>query len=166
MDYHDREWGRPHTADLELFELLILELFQTGLSWRTVLHKREAFRQAFEGFDLEKVAAFDDEKIEALVQNPGIIRHRGKIVAAIHNAKACLSLIDEYGSLYLFFKNLPDDPKAQHKLMKKVFKHVGPSVIESFLIAAGFTDVPHDPGCFMAIQKDILVQTGVEHKEV
>lgn len=150
MTYHDEEWGHPHTTDIELFELLILELFQTGLSWRTVLHKREAFRKAFKGFDLHKVAAFGDDEVEELVQDPAIIRHRGKIKAAIYNAEACLTIIKDYGSLYSFFKDLPEDIKAQQKRMKKIFKHVGPSVIESFLIAAGFSEVPHDPGCLMA----------------
>lgn len=148
--YHDHEWGKPVKENRALFELLTLELFQTGLSWRTILHKREGFRKAFDHFNIEKIAFYNDQKVEDLVQDPNIIRHRGKIAATIHNAKSVLALIETHGSLYQFFKSLPEESGAQKKLIRKTFKHVGPSVLESFLIAGGFAEVPHDPDCFMA----------------
>jgi len=148
--YHDEEWGKKVNGDVPLFELLTLELFQTGLSWRTILHKREAFREAFQGFTIEKVAQFEEEKIEELVHNQGIVRHRGKINATIHNAKVALELIQEWGSLNAYIENLPDLLEDKQKQLRKTFKHVGPSVSESFLIAAGFIPTPHDESCFMA----------------
>lgn len=90
VKYHDEEWGVPKHDDRDLFELLILESFQAGLSWITVLKKREAFREAFDNFDVEKVASYDESKVEELLQNAGIIRSRGKILAAISNAKILL----------------------------------------------------------------------------
>ena len=90
--YHDEEWGIPKTHDIEFFEKLILEGFQSGLSWLTILRKREGFRKAFDGFEAEKIARFDEKKIAELVADAGIIRHRGKIEAAIANARAYLDL--------------------------------------------------------------------------
>lgn len=147
--YHDEEWGRHKKGDQDLFELLTLELFQTGLSWRTVLNKREGFRAAFEQFDIEKISRFDDAKLNELVQSTDIIRHRRKIEATVFNAEVVLNLIKEYGSLYSFFNQLPEDFSDKIKLIKKMFKHVGPSVLESFLIAAGLAPVPHESGCFL-----------------
>lgn len=153
ITYHDQEWGKQVLDDRALFELLTLELFQTGLSWRTILHRREGFRQAFDNFRIEKIAMYNEQKVQELVGNPGIIRHRGKIAATIHNAKSVLSLIETYGSLYQFFTSLPEEVKEQQKLMRKTFKHVGPSVLESFLIAGGFAQVQHEPDCFMAVSQ-------------
>jgi DNA-3-methyladenine glycosylase I len=148
--YHDEEWGKKVTEDIPLFELLTLELFQTGLSWRTILHKREAFRSAFQSFDLKKVAQFGEAEVEDLVQNPRIVRHRGKINATIHNAQVTLDLIQEWGSLNNYIENLPETLEEKQKQMRKTFKHVGPSVSESFLIAGGFIPTPHDKDCFLA----------------
>ncbi|MGO8952120.1 MAG: DNA-3-methyladenine glycosylase I [Rhodomicrobium sp.] len=92
--YHDEEWGVPKTRDIEIFEKLILEGFQSGLSWITILRKREAFREAFDGFDAEKIAGYGDAKVADLLSNAGIIRHRGKIEAAISNARAHLALAE------------------------------------------------------------------------
>ena len=92
IDYHDNEWGKPVKDDKILFEFLILESFQAGLSWFTILKKRENFREAFANFDVKKVANFDEEKVEELVLNAGIIRHRGKINAAINNAKLFIKI--------------------------------------------------------------------------
>jgi DNA-3-methyladenine glycosylase I len=92
LRYHDEEWGVPKTRDIEFFEKMILEGFQSGLSWLTVLRKREAFREAFDGFEAAKIAGYGDAKIESLLGNAGIIRHRGKIEAAIANARAYLNL--------------------------------------------------------------------------
>ena len=96
--YHDLEWGRPHYDDAYLFELLLLESFQAGLSWECILNKREAFRRAFDGFDPQKIAAYDAEKCAALMQDAGIVRNRLKIAAAVNNAKIFLSIQAEWGS--------------------------------------------------------------------
>ena len=100
--YHDNEWGRPLHDDTKLFEMLLLEGMQAGLAWITVLKKREAFREAFDGFDPHKVALYGNAKIEKLMENKGIIRHRGKIIAAIRNAKAFPAIQEEYGSFDRF----------------------------------------------------------------
>ena len=96
--YHDQEWGRPEHDDRKLFEMLILEGFQAGLSWITILKKREAFRRAFDGFDPAVIAGYGPEKLEALMADPGIVRNRRKIQAAVQNAKAFLAVQEEYGS--------------------------------------------------------------------
>jgi DNA-3-methyladenine glycosylase I len=97
--YHDKEWGRPVVNDQRLFEKICLEGFQSGLSWLTILRKRENFRKAFAGFDFNMIAAFDESDVERLLQDAGIIRHRGKIVSTINNAKRAQKLIRETGSL-------------------------------------------------------------------
>ena len=109
IDYHDNEWGKPLHDDNKLFEMLILEGMQAGLAWITVLKKRENFRTAFDGFDPHKVALYDDAKVEELLANKGIIRHRGKINAAIGNAKAFLEIQKEYGSFdrFLWSSTIP-----------------------------------------------------------
>src|SRR5260221_7279978 len=99
IDYHDLEWGNPSFDDRHLFEMLVLESMQSGLSWITILKKRESFREAFKNFEIEAVAKFNEKKIEQLLANPGIIRNRAKIVAAIANAKASAKIIKETGSL-------------------------------------------------------------------
>ncbi|WEG11963.1 DNA-3-methyladenine glycosylase I [Pullulanibacillus sp. KACC 23026] len=150
IHYHDKEWGKVERKDQPLFELFILELFQTGLSWRTVLHKREAFREAFDQFQIERVAVYNEEKIAELMQNPGIIRNKRKIEATVHNAKSALEIIRNFGSLNSFFMQLPDDFGQKLKVIKRHFKHAGPSVLESFLFAAGYCVPPHDPECFLS----------------
>lgn len=112
--YHDEEWGVPKTKDRDFFEKLILEGFQSGLSWITVLRKREAFREAFDGFEPEKVARFGEAKVAALLADPGIIRHRGKIEAAIANARAYLALA-ETQSLTQFFWGFVDGAAIQNR---------------------------------------------------
>ena len=107
--YHDTEWGFPVTDDRRLFEKICLEGFQSGLSWRTILTKRENFRAAFEGFDFHKLATFDDKDVERLLQNAGIIRHRGKIEAAINNAKRACEMIEREGSLAAYFWRFEPD---------------------------------------------------------
>ena len=97
--YHDEEWGRPVSNDFQLFEKICLEGFQSGLSWLTILRKRENFREAFAGFDYRKIADYDDKDVVRLLQNSGIIRHRGKIEATINNARCALELVEEVGSL-------------------------------------------------------------------
>jgi DNA-3-methyladenine glycosylase I len=99
MDYHDREWGRPLRGDVALFELLTLEAFQSGLSWLTILRRRDGFRRAFEGFEIERVAEFGERDVERLLEDEGIVRHRGKIEATIANARATRELRAAGGTL-------------------------------------------------------------------
>ena len=101
--YHDNEWGMPVTDDVRLFEKICLEGFQSGLSWLTILRKRENFRAAFAGFDFHKVAKFGDADIERLLGDKGIVRHRGKIVSTINNANRAIELLTEFGSLAAYF---------------------------------------------------------------
>ena len=112
--YHDDEWGVPKTRDIDFFEKLILEGFQSGLSWLTILRKREGFRKAFDGFEPEKMAGYDDAKIAELLANAGIIRHRGKIEAAISNARAYLDLAKSQ-TLASFFWNFVDGEAIQNR---------------------------------------------------
>ena len=111
--YHDEEWGRPVADDTRLFEKLCLEGFQAGLSWLTILNKREAFRAAFHGFDPARVARFDERDVERLLGDAGIVRHRGKIEAAIGNASRALALREEWGSLAAFFWSFEPDPATR-----------------------------------------------------
>ena len=158
--YHDNEWGRPLHDDTKLFEMLILEGMQAGLAWITVLKKREAFREAFDGFDPHKVALYSDDKIEELMGNKGIIRHRGKISAAIGNAKAFISIQVEYGSFDRFIweyvgnnpiintanslaelpASTPPSDRISKDLKKRGFKFVGSTIIYSFMQAVGMVD--------------------------
>jgi DNA-3-methyladenine glycosylase I len=164
--YHDLEWGRPHYDDAYLFELLLLESFQAGLSWECILNKREAFRRAFDGFDPQKIAAYDAEKCAALMQDAGIVRNRLKIAAAVNNAKIFLAIQAEWGSFseYLWHFTggnvLRDDsgiPRATSPLSDAVsadlrargMKFVGSTIIYSYLQAAGIVN-DHERGCAFA----------------
>lgn len=149
IDYHDHEWGQETFDDQLLFEYLILELFQSGLSWKTILHKREATKEAFAGFDFYKVKDFDQEKVEELMTNPGIIKNRRKIEATIKNAAICCDLVEKYGSLHNYLTSLPEDLEGKKKALSKMFHHVGPTVAESFFQASGMIPVPHDEYCFL-----------------
>lgn len=151
--YHDNEWGYPIDEDRRLFEKLCLEGFQAGLSWLTILKKRENFRKAFDNFDFNKIAKYTEKDVERLVLDAGIVRHRGKIEAVINNAKCAQLLIQEEGSLAHFFwrfepdeKNQPDPmsisssgiSKDISKLLKKKgWKFVGPTTVYSFMQAMG-----------------------------
>lgn len=166
IDYHDNEWGIPVHDDNKLFEILTLESMQAGLSWLTILKRRESFRAAFDGFDPRKVMLFDDKKVEELLKNEGIIRHRGKITAAINNAKAFVDIQKEYGSFDKFIwgyvdgtpiVNNPKDildiqsasplsDKISKDLRKMGFKFVGSTTIYAFLQAMGMVD-DHLDGC-------------------
>lgn len=166
--YHDNEWGVPVHDDRQLFEKLILEGFQAGLSWRTILHKRENFRAAFDHFDAEKMARYDEAKIASLMQDTGIIRNRLKIEAAIQNARAYLRLVEQTGSfsdwLWAFANHrtiLPTMPRtrantpttspeaeAMSKALKKAgFRFVGPTICYAFMQSMGMVD-DHVVGCF------------------
>jgi len=167
-DYHDHEWGRPVHDDNKLFEMLILEGAQAGLSWETVLKKREAYREAFDGFDPYKVAFYDDAKKEELMANAGIIRNRLKISAAVINAKLFLEVIEKYGSFDKFiwayvgnkpivghwesFKDMPVTTPVSDKISKDLkkmgFKFVGSTIIYSFMQAVGMVN-DHLKQCFV-----------------
>lgn len=113
--YHDSEWGRPVADDRRLFEKLVLEGFQAGLSWLTILRKRENFRRAFDDFDIEKVARYNERRVAKLLGDPGIVRHRGKIESAINNAKRASQLVDETGSIAAFLWRYEPAPAARPK---------------------------------------------------
>jgi DNA-3-methyladenine glycosylase I len=160
LDYHDREWGRPLRGDVPLFELLTLEAFQSGLSWLTILRKRDAFRRAFDGFDVDRVAGYDERQVRRLLADASIVRHRGKIEATIHNARAARRVNDEGGSLTeLLWSFAPEpgprpvpvsaadlEPKtAESKAMarelkRRGFAFVGPTTAYSFMQAAGLVN--------------------------
>ena len=165
--YHDEEWGVPVHDDRRLFEFLILEGAQAGLSWLTILKKRENYRRAFDGFDAEKIARYDDARIAALMANEGIVRNRLKIHATIANAKAFLSVREEFGSLdaYLwsFVNGIPIQSHltmqseiqartavsdAMSKaLLKRGFKFVGSTICHAFMQAVGMVN-DHTTDCF------------------
>lgn len=160
--YHDEEWGYPVADDQRLFEKLCLESFQSGLSWRTILAKRENFRKAFKQFDFNKVARFAEKDVERLLQDAGIVRHRGKIEAVINNAQRCKELIKEQGSLAAYVWSYEPDPttlgkpqtesvsdasKAMSKdLKKRGWKFVGPTTVYAFMQAMGLIN-DHTEDC-------------------
>lgn len=164
IKYHDEEWGIPKYDDKELFELLVLESFQAGLSWITVLKKREDFRIAFDNFDVKKVASYDETKVNELLNNEKIIRSRGKINSAINNAKIFIEIQKEFGSFSNYIwgftnnqvvKNSSDvlsvstplSDKISKDLKKRGMKYVGTIIIYSYLQAIGVVD-DHEKGCF------------------
>lgn len=166
--YHDEEWGVPVTDDVELFERLVLESFQAGLSWRTILHKREAFRAAFHGFDPTVVAAFEDTDRARLMANAGIVRNRSKIDAAIGNASAFLAVVKERGSFDAYLGSIVPRPATRlgptatmsdipattvvsdelsRDLRRRGFRFVGSTIVYAFMQSVGLVD-DHLPGCF------------------
>ena len=160
--YHDTEWGVPVHDDRKLFEMLILECFQAGLSWECILNKREAFRKAFDGFDYQQVAEYDDVKLEALRHNDGIVRNRLKIAAAVSNAEAFMDIPTEFGLFDRFIWSFTDS-KVIHEwertssplsdtiskeLRKRGMKFVGTTIIYSFLQAIGIIN-SHEEGCWL-----------------
>lgn len=166
--YHDDEWGRPVDNDIRLFEKLCLEGFQAGLSWLTILRKRENFRKAFKGFDFKKVARFGEKDVERLLQDAGIIRHRGKIEATINNAQRALEMVKEEGSIAAFIWRYEPDPKSRPKkltkkalmkltqapesaalskeLKKRGWRFVGPTTMYALMQAMGMVN-DHIDGC-------------------
>lgn len=155
--YHDTEWGVPEYDDQALFEKLILDGFQAGLSWITILKKRDNFRKAFDGFDPELIARFDSKRVDVLVQDAGIIRHRGKIEATIGNAQAYLEIMEKEGGFSSFLWDFVDGTPVQNSfasmkevpgfndmstqlsktLKKKGFKFCGPTIVYAFSQAVG-----------------------------
>ncbi|MBX3724437.1 MAG: DNA-3-methyladenine glycosylase I [Xanthomonadales bacterium] len=162
VDYHDNEWGRPQGDDVRLFEKLCLEGFQAGLSWITILRKRENFRRAFEGFRPERVARYGEPEIQRLLADAGIVRHRGKIEAAIGNARRTLEVIDRHGSLAAFLWRFEPDPatrppridrstvatlvtslesQAMSKALRKEgFRFVGPTTMYAMMQSVGMVN--------------------------
>ena len=161
IKYHDEEWGIPTHDDKELFEMLVLESFQAGLSWITILKKRENFKKAFDDFDVVKVAGYGEEKINELRENEGIIRHKGKIASAINNAKIFIEIQKEFGSFDNYIWGFTDGEiiKAEYltesdlskniskDLKKRGMKFVGPTIIYSYLESIGVID-NHQEDCF------------------
>jgi DNA-3-methyladenine glycosylase I len=157
--YHDDEWGRPVDDDHRLFEKLSLEGFQSGLSWITILRKRDAFREVFEGFDIERVARFDDADVARLLDDARIVRHAGKIRSTINNARRSLDVIDEVGSLGALvwsFEPAPLPPSVAattsesialaKELKRRGFTFVGPTTVYAFMQAMGLVN-DHDEAC-------------------
>lgn len=167
IEYHDKEWGVPVYDDGKFFEFLLLEFFQAGLSWLTILKKRENFRKAFDDFDYRKIARYDDKKVEQLLNDKGIIRNRLKINAAISNAAAFMKVQEEFGSFskYIWsfvdgkpiqnsYKSLKEVPantplsdKISKDLKKRGFKFVGTTVIYAHMQATGMVN-DHTTDCF------------------
>jgi DNA-3-methyladenine glycosylase I len=129
--YHDEEWGRPLRDDVRLFEKICLEGFQAGLSWLTILRKREQFRRAFAGFEMERVARFNGRDVNRLLRDSGIVRHRGKIESTINNARRALELREEYGSLAdYFWKWQPDAASRPKRITREILRRM-PTTAES-----------------------------------
>jgi len=172
-DYHDREWGRPETSDTRLFEKIVLEGFQAGLSWITILRKRPRFREVFGGFDIPTVAAFGPGDVERLLGDAGIIRHRGKIESAISNAAVALGTIEEFGSLAAYVWPLapqaalspghPGDIPAitevstalSKDLKRRGWRFVGPTTVYAFMQAMGLVN-DHLAGCVVRDEAEAL----------
>ncbi len=161
IDYHDSEWGFPVSDDRRLFEKLSLESFQSGLSWRTILDKRENFRHALHNFDFNKIATFTQHDVERLLQDKGIVRHRGKIEAVINNAQQMPALIEQEGSFAAFIwryeapkqplKEPPVSSTAESvalskALKKRGWKFIGPTTVYAFMQAMGLVN-DHAEGC-------------------
>ncbi len=167
IEYHDKEWGVPLHNDRKLFEFLVLEGFQAGLSWRTILHKRENFRKAFDNFDYNKVARYDKRKVNSLLKDPGIVRNKLKVEGAVANAKAFLQVRKEFGTFdkYIWsfvngkpiqnkFKSLKELPartelsdKISDDLKKRGFKFVGSTIVYAHMQATGMVN-DHVVGCY------------------
>ena len=146
--YHDTQYGFPIDSDNELFGRLLLEINQAGLSWTTILKKQENFRRAYAGFNVSKIAAFNDEDRKRLVADAGIIRNRLKVDAAIHNAKMILQLQDRYGSFKAWLDHHHPMEKAEWvRLFKKTFKFTGGEITGEFLLSTGYLDGAHEKGC-------------------
>ncbi|WP_018150048.1 DNA-3-methyladenine glycosylase I [Leeia oryzae] len=174
VDYHDQEWGIPSHDDRHLFEMLILEGAQAGLSWETVLNKRDSYRAAFDGFAPETVATYNDDKVIELLNNPGIIRNRLKVASAIRNANAFMEIQAAHGSFDAFIWRYVDNQPIVNRwddyrqapaktilsdqiskdLTKKGFKFVGSTIMYSFMQAVGMIN-DHEQHCHCATREDI-----------
>ena len=162
VKYHDEEWGKKRFDDEYLFEMLVLESFQAGLSWECVLNKREAFRTAFDGFDVNKISEYGDEKINRLCQNADIIRNRRKIEATVKNARVFISIVSEYGSFLNYLKAFWNGETVydfqscssflsdtiSRDMKKRGMSFMGTTVVHSFLQAIGIVNA-HTEECFL-----------------
>lgn len=162
VEYHDNEWGVANFDDKYLFEMLILESFQAGLSWECVLNKRDSFRQAYDNFDLEKVCNYDEKKKQELISNAEIIRNKLKVNASVNNAKIFRDIKNEFGTFYNYLKTFTNgetyyevgqtsselSDKISKDLKKRGMKFVGTTIIYSYLQAIGIIN-SHDKDCFM-----------------
>ena len=162
IEYHDNEWGILNTDDQYLFEMLILESFQAGLSWECILNKRDSFRLAYDNFNIDKIINYDGKKINELVNNKDIIRNKLKIMASINNAKIFKDILYEYGSFYNYLKQFTNDEiiyevdkttsllsdKISNDLKNRGMKFVGSTIIYSYLQAIGIIN-SHEVSCFM-----------------
>ena len=162
VEYHDHEWGRPNFDEKYLLEMLILESFQAGLSWECVLNKREAFRKAFDHFDIEKISHYDEKKVQELLENKNIIRNKLKIKAAIHNFKIFQEIENEYGKFQQYLQKFAGttiiyetdkttnqvSDELSKDLQKRGMKFVGSTIIYSYLQAIGVI-YSHEKECFM-----------------
>lgn len=169
VDYHDCEWGVPVHDDTRLFEMLLLESFQAGLSWECILNKREAFRKAFDGFDFEKIACYNDDKIKSLLCDKGIVRNRLKINAAVTNARIFIGICREYGSLdsYIWHfsagkiihevgrVNSPLSDMISKDLCRRGMKFAGSTIIYSYLQAIGIIN-SHESDCWLGEKKHFI----------
>lgn len=162
IEYHDNEWCKINFDEKYLYEMLILESFQAGLSWECVLNKRESFRKAYDNFDIDKVCAYDDKKTEELLNNKEIIRNKLKIKASINNSKIFKSIVEEYGTFHNYLKNFTEDKiiyeidkttndlsdAISKDLQKRGMKFVGSTIIYSYLQAIGII-YSHDKDCYL-----------------
>ena len=169
VEYHDREWGISKFDDQYLFEMLILESFQAGLSWECILNKRENFRDAYDGFDIEKIITYGEEKVNELMTNPGIIRNRRKILASVGNSRIFKKIIEEYGSFYEYLKTFTGgsiifetekvtnvwSDEISKDLQKRGMKFVGSVIIYSYLQAVGIIN-SHEKDCYLYKNGDEL----------
>lgn len=174
LDYHDNEWGFPVADDYRLFEKLSLEGFQSGLSWRTILAKRENFRAAFQNFDFDAVARFSAKDVERLLKDEGIVRHRGKIEAVINNARRARELVEQEGSLAAFIWRYEPGPASfvepqsastsaesislSKDLKKMGWKFVGPTTVYAFMQAMGLIN-DHVEGCAIRARAERMRQS-------
>jgi DNA-3-methyladenine glycosylase I len=155
VHYHDHEYGFPLHDDAALFERLVLEINQAGLSWTTILRKKAAFRTAFEGFDVARVASYGDADEARLLADAGIIRNRLKVRAAIENARRLVSIQTEHGSFAAWLEHYHPRPKeAWVKLFRQTFVFTGPEIVSEFLMSTGYLPGAHDEACL--VYRDIL----------
>ena len=152
--YHDEEWGVPVATDAAHFERLSLEVFQAGLSWRTILNKRAAFRRAFARFSPKKVAVFKERDIRRLLGDAGIVRHRGKIEATIENARCFLALSKAHSSFARWLESLPPSLNALQGILREEFRFMGPEIAKSYLESVGKVPIRHHPRCWRASRRD------------
>ena len=147
--YHDTVWGRPKKEDRDIFEALVLDTNQAGLSWKCILHKRDNFAKAFYNFDPKKVSKMTDNDVERLMQDAGIIRHRGKIAGTINNAKLFLEIQKEYGTCANYIWDFTDPGAMSKDLKRRGFAFTGPTMCYAFMQGIGMVD-DHEKGCFLA----------------